>query len=55
LLRTPVKWRGGKFYLAGRIVMDFPPHQTYVKPFGGAASCWPRGRRRHSIELILPG
>ena len=37
-LRPPVKWHGGKHYLARRICELFPAHHTYVESFGGAAS-----------------
>ncbi len=36
--RPPVKWHGGKYYLCHRIIHHFPPHETYVEPFGGAGS-----------------
>ncbi len=38
VLRPPVKWHGGKYYLAERIVSLFPPHRIYLEAFGGGAS-----------------
>jgi DNA adenine methylase len=37
-IRPPVKWHGGKRYLAARIVENFPAHRIYLEPFGGGAS-----------------
>jgi DNA adenine methylase len=37
-LRPPVKWHGGKHYLCHWIIGNFPPHHTYLEPFGGGAS-----------------
>lgn len=38
IMRPPVKWHGGKHYLAKRIIEYFPKHRIYLEPFGGAAS-----------------
>jgi len=39
-ISPPLRWFGGKYYLAGKIaaIIDGVPHTTYVEPFGGAAS-----------------
>jgi len=34
-LVPPLKWHGGKHYLAGRIVALMPPHRHYVEPYAG--------------------
>jgi DNA adenine methylase len=35
-LAPPLKWHGGKHYLARRIVALMPPHLHYVEPFAGS-------------------
>ena len=37
-LRSPLKWHGGKSYLAASVVAMFPSHETYVEPFAGGLS-----------------
>lgn len=34
----PLKWHGGKHYLAPRIVALMPPHTHYVEPYAGGLS-----------------
>lgn len=34
-LTPPLKWHGGKHYLAKQIIRLMPPHVHYVEPFGG--------------------
>jgi len=35
---SPITWFGGKSRIAPRIIGYFPPHKTYVEPFGGSAA-----------------
>ena len=47
-LSQPLKWHGGKSYLASRIIEMMPPHIHYIEPFfGGGAVLF-----RKPIELI---
>ena len=38
MVTAPVKWYGGKNFLAKRIIEHFPKHRIYLEPFGGAAA-----------------
>jgi DNA adenine methylase len=37
-MKSPLKFHGGKNYLAKRIVALMPPHTSYVEPFAGGLS-----------------
>lgn len=37
-LRSPIIWFGGKGRMVTKLLPLFPPHKTYVEPFGGGAS-----------------
>ena len=36
--KSPLKWPGGKHYLAPQIVQMFPPHIHYVEPYFGSGA-----------------
>ncbi len=36
--RPVLRWHGGKWMLARKIIQYFPPHQSYTEVFGGVAS-----------------
>lgn len=38
MIRPPVKYHGGKYYLCRWIIENLPPHEVYIEVFGGAAS-----------------
>lgn len=47
ITRPPVRWYGGKFLLAPRIIPFLPPHRTYTEAFGGGAGVLLQKPRSH--------
>ena len=37
-MRPPLKYYGGKWKHANKIIKHFPPHDTYIEPYGGGAN-----------------
>ncbi len=48
IARPVLRWHGGKYLLASRILPYFPPHRTYTETFGGAASVLLQKPRAHA-------
>ena len=47
-VRPIVRYHGGKWMLAPRILQHFPPHRIYVEPYGGGGSILLRKERSYA-------
>ena len=56
LTRPPLRYHGGKWRAADKILPLIPPHLTYVEPFGGGGSILLRkNRSKNEIYNDLDG
>src|SRR6516225_8713937 len=59
IMNAPLKWHGGKVYMAGRIIERMPPHLHYVEPFFGSGQVLfardPKDRRLWWTERTSDG
>ncbi|WP_416768486.1 DNA adenine methylase [Sulfurimonas sp. ST-25] len=54
--RPPLRYHGGKFRVAKKIIELIPPHLTYIEPFGGGAGVLLRkARSKNEIYNDLDG
>lgn len=51
-MTLPLKWHGGKSYLAKRIVALMPPHIHYVEPYAGGLAVLLEREPQNTSELV---
>ena len=51
-VKSPMKWHGGKYYLAEQIIRMMPPHVHYVEPYFGAGHVLFRKEHNGVSEVV---